>query len=1257
MLETQRDMRAPGGASAHSSYAALKSAREVANGIGEGPSAWQRRRGLWPTALVLVAALIATYSVWRLVALDATRDAEREFEAVANNAVADLREAVNTYTQVLRGGAALFHSIDDVSRETWRTYVGTLEIEKRYPGLHGIGFAAALRPSEIAAHVAHIRSGGMPDYALRPEGIRPFHAPIVYLEPQDWSNRSALGYDMFSEPVRRAAMESARDAGEARLTGKVTLVQGDPGAVEGDGPAGVLLYWPLYQPGARLASVDDRRNSLRGWIYVPLRMDDFARRALGRTMVGDGVRFEINDGAAIADPARLYDSADVTQSSKRHPSQFSTTVPFDLFGRTWIVRASSLPAFERSVANSTPSVVLIAGGLVSLLLAAIAWTVNRRQIEATEAAERLEAELAGRRRAEEALRESEGRRVMVWMTDAEGRCTFRSKSWYDFTGQAAEAALGFGWADAVHPDDRDPATNKCRAANVRQEAFRQEYRLRRRDGNYLWAIESAVPNLASDGRFLGHIGSVVDVDERKRAEAANARVAAIVQAAHDAIVGVSLDGNSRRQIEASAAAERLKAEVAGLRRVEEALRESEWRLRHMADHAPVMLWMTDASGRCTFRSKSWYDFTGQTPEAAVGFGWADAVHPDDREEATRPFRAAHVPPEPFRQEYRLRRHDGDYRWAIDAATPSIAGDGRFLGYIGSIVDIDERKRAETANARIAAIVQAAHDTIVGVNLDGTIELWNAAAEQLLGYTAAEAIGRPVATLVPPDLSGEQRQLLDRVRQGAKIGPLETQWRRKDGTLVYVRLALAPILSPTGEATGISLALQDITERLRAEKALRENEARLRHIADASPSMLWSAAPDGTITWASESWFRYTGLSPESARDWIAFVHPDDRHRWIAAWAMAARDGSAFEMEVRKRRYDGQYRWFIKRAVPQRDALGRIVAWYGATTDIDDLKRAEQAARASEIRFRTVFNQQFQFMAILSPEGVVRACNETFFAATGVGREAVLGQYFWDTPWWKSLPEEQRWWQAAVESAVTSGQAITGEVALANADGSMCQAEFAVSGVRDEAGRVMDVIAEGRDITHRKQWEEQQNLLTKELAHRIKNSMAVIQSIARQTLRDAPKSFAEAFTGRIQSLAAAHDILLEKGWLSANLKDLARRQLAVVPGRIILAGPDVILSPILATSLGLVLHELVTNASKYGALSAPQGVVDLSWELMGNDGQRRVLLTWKERGGPRVTPPNREGFGSTLIERSLPGATVERRFEPEGLVCTIDLPLS
>jgi len=131
-------------------------------------------------------------------------------------------------------------------------------------------------------------------------------------------------------------------------------------------------------------------------------------------------------------------------------------------------------------------------------------------------------------------------------------------------------------------------------------------------------------------------------------------------------------------------------------RAEAALRESEARFRHMADNAPVMVWVTDPDGRCTYLSRSWYAFTGQTPETALGHGWLDAVHPDDQAAAERRFHEATATRAPFRMEYRLRRHDGEWHWAIDAAAPRFADGGAFLGFVGSVIDITLRKRAEEA---------------------------------------------------------------------------------------------------------------------------------------------------------------------------------------------------------------------------------------------------------------------------------------------------------------------------------------------------------------------------------------------------------------------------------------------------------------------------------------------------------------------------------------------------------------------------------
>jgi two-component system, chemotaxis family, CheB/CheR fusion protein len=206
-----------------------------------------------------------------------------------------------------------------------------------------------------------------------------------------------------------------------------------------------------------------------------------------------------------------------------------------------------------------------------------------------------------------------------------------------------------------------------------------------------------------------------------------------------------------------------------------------------------------------------------------------------------------------------------------------------------------------------------------------------------------------------------------------------------------------------------------------------------------------------------------------------------------------------------------------------------------------------------------------------------------------------------------------------------------------------------------------VLESTRDVTERKQWERRQQLLLGELTHRVKNTLAVVQSIAQQTLRTAPsrEEFVERFSGRLSALASAHGLLVQSDWLGADFRALAEGQLAghlaENPERVKLQGEPVTLPADLATPFGLVLHELATNAAKYGALSTPQGRVAVSWSLPeGNSPLLRVL--WEERDGPPTTAPRHTSFGSTLIERGIAGAKVRREFGAGGLVCEIEVPL-
>ncbi len=211
-------------------------------------------------------------------------------------------------------------------------------------------------------------------------------------------------------------------------------------------------------------------------------------------------------------------------------------------------------------------------------------------------------------------------------------------------------------------------------------------------------------------------------------------------------------------------------------------------------------------------------------------------------------------------------------------------------------------------------------------------------------------------------------------------------------------------------------------------------------------------------------------------------------------------------------------------------------------------------------------------------------------------------------------------------------------------------------------RIEGVVVTFVDITEQRKmeerWQASQRLLLGELSHRFKNIYAVVRAIAEQSLRDSGASVDArgALTSRLRALAISHDLLIQNDWRNVALEKLVSDQLVGMDDRIHFAGPSVVIPGELATPLGLALHELQTNASKYGALSTKEGKVELTWEKNEKSGKERLHLTWTEIGGPKVSKLGKRGFGSSLIERGLPNAEVNREFHASGLVCTIDFPL-
>ena len=413
-------------------------------------------------------------------------------------------------------------------------------------------------------------------------------------------------------------------------------------------------------------------------------------------------------------------------------------------------------------------------------------------------------------------------------------------------------------------------------------------------------------------------------------------------------------------------AERTRAAIA--RRVAEAdLRESESRFRNMADQAPVMMWVTDPSGACTYLNRRWYAFTGQAEGEGEGFGWLDAVHDDDRPAAEQAFVDANAAQQDYRVEFRVRRSDGVYRWAIDAAAARFGAGGEFLGYVGSVFDIDERRemeaalrssteRAEALAAEQAAILGQLAEGVIVTDRDGRITFVNEAAERLHGVARLD---------VPPDdysetyhlltLDGEQYPshelpLARAVLHGETVADARWRIRRRDGTEVLAIGSARPVRDAAGEAMGAVLTLRDDTERAEAERNLRENEARLRALTDNLPSgMVYQIATgrDGAerrFLYVSQSHEKLTGVPAEAvlADPSIPYnlILPEHRPALVAAEAEAIAGQKPFDVQVEFRRADGEVRWARIISAPRSYSDGSLI-WDGIQIDITDQKRAEE----------------------------------------------------------------------------------------------------------------------------------------------------------------------------------------------------------------------------------------------------------------------------------------------------------------------------
>ncbi|HTM11690.1 MAG TPA: PAS domain S-box protein [Bryobacteraceae bacterium] len=602
------------------------------------------------------------------------------------------------------------------------------------------------------------------------------------------------------------------------------------------------------------------------------------------------------------------------------------------------------------------------------------------------------------------------------------------------------------WIDRLHPEDADRIIAGL-GALLAADQYSHEYRFRTKSGEYRWVRDELRLLRGTAAEPLEIVGHCIDITERREAEAAlresEERYALVTEATLDGIFDWNLEtGDS-----------------------------------HLSPRLKEILGYTN-DGHADERPDNCASFFAR-------------LHPEDRMWLDQLMVLAHAGQalESFEREVRFQRKDGSYCWVAARGQAVRNAAGRPTRFIGSIHDITERKRSEETAAFLASIVQSSEDSIVGNGLDGIILSWNASSERFWGYAAEEVIGKHVKILFPPERVHEFERSLEKIQRDQPVTRFETVRARKDGSLVPVSIILSPVKDPHGKLLGVAAIYRDLTARKEAEdqllaaKQAAEASAASLRVSEERYALATQATYDGIFDWnlaTSESYLspRFKEILGYSADElsndpasFIERVHPEDRaqvSRRISGTSPET-ETETFEDKVRVCCKDGGFRWVASRGRLVRSAEGKPLRFIGSIRDITVRVDAEAKLAASEKRLRDILDSLFGFVGLYTLDGTVLYVNRAPLEAADVTVEEVVGKPFWETYSWSHSPEERGRLRTAMARAA-GGETVRYEANVLMKGGRQIVVDAAFGPLRNERGRIVNIIGFGVDITARKEAE-------------------------------------------------------------------------------------------------------------------------------------------------------------------------------------------
>jgi len=747
-------------------------------------------------SLVFICGLIITIFISYTIKQSIEQKMHKILTGEYDQVTLKIQERLNSYALILRGGSALFDASQTVERTEWQAYVNALKIQQDIDGIQCIGFAQIIPYANIPAHVAQVQHEGYPNYQVHPLGKRDLNTSIVFIEPFTPRNQRAFGYDMYAQAVRKQAMDQAAETGKAALSGKVTLQQ----ETDTDIQAGVLMYVPVYKKAMPLTTHENKYNALMGWVYSAYRMDDLMAGILENwtSEKGKTIELHVYDGEHALPDQLLYHSKPNSTPKSESLTHYVQQRIINFNQHYWLITFSAnIPLGDNK--SFTVGVAYITGIILTSLICGLLFSLFTTQEHAEEIAQKLTYEIKTH---ENALIENEqfkqailnSMAAEIAVLDKDGIITAVNEPWQRFAQENHREKpyinehIDIGWDYlAVFKEhatfDEMTAFHGIKAVlNGDLPCFSQEYPCHS-PHQQRWFLMTATPMIHH--HVSGAVITHVDISQRILAE--------------------------------------------------EALKESESRFRNMADNAPVLIWLADDNQQMLYVNNLWLSFTGNTLAHELGHQWQKNIHPEDINNVIICFVNAFHDHAPFTHEFRMLRHDHSYRWLVNNGAPRRDALGHFIGFIGSAIDITERKLLETQRTEALERLQKIASRVPGLVYqyrlypDGSSSLpFASEAIRELYQTSPEAVSNDgskfLAVVHPDDFSDTQRSILKSARD---LTVWQHQFRvvlNNDTERWFQGNAL-----PEREEDGATLwhgFIADITER----KLFDENEQRLVRFA-------------------------------------------------------------------------------------------------------------------------------------------------------------------------------------------------------------------------------------------------------------------------------------------------------------------------------------------------------------------------------------------------------------------------------------------